>query len=66
MDEKEMLETDIESLKNAYNMIKEALNYLKDVDDLNEQYNELYCIAEDINDRRIKLEIKLERLEGIA
>lgn len=61
-----MLETDIESLKSAYNRIKEALNYLKDVDELNEQYNELYCIAEDINDRRIKLEIKLERMEAIA
>lgn len=61
-----MLKVDIERLKNAYDKLQKALNQLKDVDGLNEQYNELYCIAEDINDRRIKLEVKLERLEEIA
>ena len=66
MDEKKMLEVDIEDLKEAYKRIQEALNDLKDVDGLNEQYNDLHCIAEDINDKRIKLEVKLERLEAIA
>lgn len=66
MDEKEMLEVDIENLKDAYNRIQEALNDLKDVDGLDEQYNQLHYIAEDINDKRIENENKLERLEEIA
>ena len=66
MDEKEMLEVDIENLKDAYNRIQEVLNDLKDVDGLDEQYNQLHCIAEDINDKRIENENKLERLEEIA
>lgn len=66
MNEKEMLEVDIENLKDAYNRIQEALNDLKDVDGLDEQYNELHSIAEDINDLRIENENKLERLEEIA
>lgn len=66
MDEKEMLEIDIGDLKNAYKRIQEALNDLKDVDGLDEQYNELHSIAEDINDLRIEKESKLERLEEIA
>lgn len=66
MDEKELLEVDIENLKDAYKKIQEALNDLKEVDGLDEQYNELHSIAEDINDLRIKNESKLERLEEIA
>lgn len=66
MNEKEMLEIDIVDLRNAYKRIQEALNDLKDVDGLDEQYNELHSIAEDINDLRIEKESKLERLEEIA
>lgn len=66
MDEKDMLKEDIKRLKSAYDELQKTLNYLKDVDGLNEQYNDLYCIAEDINDRRIKLEIRLEILEEVA
>ena len=66
MDEKEMLEVDIGDLKNAYNRIQEALNDLKDVDGLDEQYNKLHSIAEDINDLRIEKECELERMEEIA
>lgn len=66
MDEKELLEVDIENLKDAYKRIQEALNDLKDVDGLDEQYNELHSIAEDINDLRIQNESKLERLGEIA
>lgn len=66
MDDKEMLEIDIGDLKHAYNKMQEALNDLKDVDGLDEQYNELHSIAEDINDLRIEKECKLERLEEIA
>lgn len=66
MNEKEMLEIDIEDLKDAYKKMQEVLNDLKDVDGLDEQYNELHNIAEDINDLRIEKESKLERLEEIA
>lgn len=64
MEEKEMLEIDIENLKDAYNRIQEALNDLKDVENYSDsQYEELSYLAEDINDLRIEKENKLERLE---
>ena len=66
MDDKEMLEIDIGDLKHAHKKIQEVLNDLKDVDGLDEQYNELHSIAEDINDLRIEKERKLEGLEEIA
>lgn len=67
MDEKEMIEVDIENLKDAYKRLKETLNDLKDVEDFSdEQYQLLHSIAEDINDLRIEKENKLERLEEIA
>ena len=67
MDEKELLESDIENLKDAYNRIQEALNDLKDIEEFDdEQYRQLHFIAEDINDLRIDKEIELERLEETA
>jgi len=63
MDEKEMLEIDIENMKDAYERLQEALNDLKDVDGLDNEYEDLYTIAEIINDNRIEKENKLERLE---
>lgn len=67
MDEKEMIEVDIENLKDAYKRLKETLNDLNDVEDFSdEQYQLLHNIAEDINDLRIEKENKLERLEEIA
>lgn len=67
MDEKEMLEIDIGDLRNAYEKLQEALNDLRDVESFKEeQYHQLFDIAEDINDLRIENENKLERLEEIA
>lgn len=67
MDEKEMLEVDIENLKDAYKRIQEALNDLKDIEELEDsKYDDLFYIAESINDLRIEKECKLERLEEIA
>lgn len=65
MDEKEMIEVDIENLKDAYKRLKETLNDLKDVEDFSdEQYQLLHSIAEDINDLRIEKEkqIIIDRL----
>ena len=64
MPEAELLEIDIGDLKHAYDRIREALNDLKDVDGLDEEYEQLHNIAEAINDLRIENENKLERLEG--
>ena len=64
MEEKEMLEIDIDNLKDAYNRIQEALNDLKDVENYSDaQYEELGYLAEEINDLRIEKENRLERLE---
>ena len=66
MSDKELLEIDIENKKNAYEKIQEALNDLKDVCGLDEEYEELYNIAEEINDSRIYDEARLERMEEIT
>ncbi len=67
MDERDLLEIDIENLKDAYKRLQEAINDLKAIDEFEDaKYNDLFYIAEDINDLRIKKESKLERLEEIA
>ena len=66
MEEKEILEIDIGDLKHAYEKMQEVLNDLKDVDGLDEEYQQLNEIAETINDLRIDKEVKLERLEELA
>ena len=67
MDERDLLEIDIENLNDAYKRLQEALNDLKAIDEFeDDKYNDLFYIAEDINDLRIKKESKLERLEEIA
>lgn len=66
MSDKELLEIDIENKKHAYEKIQEALNDLRDVCGLDEQYEELSDIAEEINDNRIDDEVRLERMEEIA
>lgn len=65
MDDKERLETDIGDLKHAYEKMQEVLNDLREVEGLDEQYNLLHTIAEEINDKRIENENELERLEDI-
>lgn len=65
MDEKEILEIDIGDLRHAYDKMQEVLNDLKDVDGLDDEYEQLNYIAEEINDFRIAKEVKLERLEEL-
>lgn len=66
MDDKERLEKDIGDLKHSYEKMQEVLNDLREVEGLDEQYNLLHTIAEDINDKRIENENELERLEDIG
>lgn len=66
MEEQENLEIDIGDLRHAYEKMQEVLNDLKDVDGLDEEYEQLNEIAEAINDLRINKEAKLERLEELA
>ena len=66
MEEQENLEIDIGDLKHAYEKMQEVLNDLKDVDGLDEGYEQLNEIAEAINDLRIKKEAKLEKLEELV
>lgn len=58
----EDLETEIKDLKNAYSKIMEAMNDIKDYDELDEKYKCLEEIAEDINDKRAEKETDLELL----
>lgn len=63
MEEKEILEIDIENLKHAYECMQSVLNDLKDVDGLDEEYEILGNISEQINDLRIDKEARLEIIE---
>lgn len=65
MEEKDLLEIDIGDLKHAYEKMQEVLNDLKDVDGLDEEYEQLNNIAEAINDMRIDKESKLESVEEL-
>lgn len=66
MEEKEMLEVDIEDLKNACNNIIQAMNNLKDIlDGLDEEYVQLEQILDSINDLIGQKENRLERLQEI-
>mgnify|MGYP001045267714 CR=1 FL=1 len=65
MDDKVRLEKDIGDLKHSYEKMQEVLNDLREVEGLDEQYNLLHTVAEDINEKRIKNENELERLEDI-
>lgn len=65
MDEKENLKIDIENLKKAYQLLERAKSCLVDTEDFTEeQYERLYDIGEEINDLKIELKSKLERMEG--
>ncbi len=65
MNEKENLKVDIKNLKEAYQLVERAKSCLVDTEDFTEeQYERLYDIGEEINDLRIKLEVKLEKNGG--
>lgn len=64
--ELEQIEVDLEDLKNAYNDVISAMNNLKDIEGLDEEYKQLDVILGILDDKRIDLEEKYERLEDEA
>lgn len=66
MNEIEMLEIDIENLKNAYTNIIELLNNIDGIDDLDEDYKQLEKIAENIDNKRLDFENERDNLEEEA
>lgn len=59
----EFLKVDIANKKQAHKNITEALHCLIDVCGLDEEYESLHDIAEEINDNIIDDENRLERME---
>lgn len=62
----EQIQIDITDLKEAYNNLIQALNNLKDVEGIDEEYKQLDIITEAIDNKRISLEAELENLEEEA
>ena len=58
----ERIEIDIQDLKNAYDDIVRAMNNIQDVDGLDEQYKQLEILADEIDNKRISLEVDLENI----
>jgi len=59
----EELEIVIQNLNNAINNIVKAMNDLKDVDNVDEQYKALDIAEQELEDERMRLESILEELE---
>lgn len=59
----EELEVDIANLKHAYEKLYEVMNDIEDVDGMQEQYEILEHIQDEICGKRVELEIELEELQ---
>lgn len=59
----EELEVDIANLKHAYEKLYEVMNDIEDVDGMQEQYEILEQIQDEICGKRVELEIELEELQ---
>lgn len=66
MEDMEVLEVQIKDLENAYTNIIEAMNNIKDIDGLDEEYSNLDIMAQKIDERKSDLETELENLEEEA
>lgn len=62
----EELEIELKDLENAQNDIVSAINDLKDVDGLDEEYKELDLILQRIEDKMLDIRIELKNLEDEA
>lgn len=62
----EILEIDLQDLKNAIENIENALNNISDIEGLDDEYKELERILETFDNKRISLELDLEKLQENA
>ena len=66
MNELEILEIQIKDLENACDNVIEAMNNIKDVDGLDEEYKSLDLVLYAIDDLMVKLKVEQENLEDEA
>ena len=66
MSEIESLEIQLKDLKNAIDNIISAINNIKDVDGLDEEYKQLNTMLVNFDEKRENIELEIENLEEEA
>lgn len=66
MSEIEILEIELKDLKNAIDNIISAINNIKDVDELDEEYKQLNTMLVNFDEKRENIELEIENLEEEA
>lgn len=66
MPEIEILEIELKDLKNAIDNIISAINNIKDVDGLDEEYKQLNTMLVNFDEKRENIELEIENLEEEA
>mgnify|MGYP003290536485 CR=1 FL=1 len=66
MSEIEILEIELNNLKNGINNIVNAMNNINDIDELDEEYKQLDIILSKFESRKIDIEIQIGNLEEEA
>lgn len=66
MSEIENLEIDLKDLENAENDIVSAMNNLKDVDGLDEEYKQLDLILQAIDNKKTDIRVEISNLKDEA
>lgn len=66
MSEIEILEIELKDLKNAIDNIISAINNIKDVDGLDEEYKQLNTMLVNFDEKRENIELEIENLEEEA
>ena len=66
MSEIEILEIELKDLKNAIDNIISAINNIKDVNGLDEEYKQLNTMLVNFDEKRENIELEIENLEEEA
>ena len=66
MSEIEIFEIELKDLKNAIDNIISAINNIKDVDGLDEEYKQLNTMLVNFDEKRENIELEIENLEEEA
>lgn len=66
MSEIKILEIELKDLKNAIDNIISAINNIKDVDGLDEEYKQLNTMLVNFDEKRENIELEIENLEEEA